>query len=83
MRYLFTCLWSEPLDRRSNLIRNKIFFLKIVYLPEWSVEVVLTLSTTVRVDWVEFETTTGRCSLDTVTVLFIGGEDISTTLVIV
>jgi len=56
------------------------FFFDGFILPECSVDVVLTLSTTVRV---EFDTTTGRCSLETVTVLFIGGEDISTTLVIV
>jgi hypothetical protein len=52
-------------------------------LPEWSVDGLI-LSITVRFDWIEFETTTtGRCSFDTVTVLFIGGDDISTTLVIV
>ena len=82
-RKLPTCLRSLPLERRSAKTSGSyLLWKKRKCLPEWSVDGAM-LSITVRFDWIEFETTTGRCSFDTVTVLFIDEDDISTTLVIV
>ncbi len=81
--YLLVYDPNHLIDDLISWKKNISFFKILVFLPECSVDVVFALSTTVRVDWIELDPVVGRCSLEKVIVLFIGGEDISTTLVIV